>query len=146
MLQHVLSERKCLKRPFFTMKALKCVNQPEHLCLGHTIHALYCRIWTDHMVVTFKNYLIEKTDSFNSVQFYLVLKSVNRFLGPNFHFKLFYISPVKIRSVLMLNKSNSHCYLCYRKHNPTIDINTFNATALLIFRLIPSILYTISIH
>ena len=34
----------------------------------------------------------------------------------------------------VLNESNSHCYLRYRKHDPTTDINTFNATALLIFR------------
>ena len=29
----------------------------------------------------------------------------------------------------VLNESNSRCYLRYRKHNPTTDINTFNATA-----------------
>ena len=34
----------------------------------------------------------------------------------------------------MLDKSNSHCYLCRRKHGPTTDTNMFNATALLIFR------------
>ena len=27
------------------------------------------------------------------------------------------------------NESNNHCYLLYRKHDPTADINTFNATA-----------------
>ena len=32
----------------------------------------------------------------------------------------------------LLNKSNSHCSFCNRKHSPTTDINTFNATALLI--------------
>ena len=33
---------------------------------------------------------------------------------------------------IMLNESNSHCYLRYPEHGPTTDINTFNATALLI--------------
>ena len=39
--------------------------------------------------------------------------------------------PDKIEAY-MLNKSNSHCYLRYRKHDPTTNINTLNATALLI--------------
>ena len=34
--------------------------------------------------------------------------------------------------IKMLNESNSHCYLRYPEHGPTTDINTFNATALLI--------------
>ena len=41
----------------------------------------------------------------------------------------------------VLNKSNNHCYLRYCKHGPTTAINTFDATALLIFRLLLSILY-----
>ena len=37
-------------------------------------------------------------------------------------------------ALTLLNESNSHGYLRYRKHDLTTDINTFNATALLIFR------------
>ena len=44
---------------------------------------------------------------------------------------------------MMLNASNSHCYLRYRKHDPTTDINTFNATALLIFRYTIDTIYDI---
>ena len=32
---------------------------------------------------------------------------------------------------IMLNESNSHCYLCYRNYGPTTDINIFNATVYL---------------
>ena len=42
-----------------------------------------------------------------------------------------YFADAKSRPSL-LNESNSHCYLCYHKHDPTTDINAFNATALLI--------------
>ena len=52
----------------------------------------------------------------------------------------------KIKRTRLLNKLNSHCYLPYCKHDPTTDINTFNATALLIFRLLLLILYTILIN
>ena len=39
---------------------------------------------------------------------------------------------VQVCTEKVMNKSNSHCYLRYCKHNPTTDIDTFNATALLI--------------
>ena len=41
----------------------------------------------------------------------------------------------------MLDKSNSHCYPCHRKHGPTPDTNTFNAAAFLIFIDILSIIH-----
>ena len=47
----------------------------------------------------------------------------------------------------VLNDSNSHCYLHYCQHNPTTDINTFNATAFyfIVYVLLIVIRYAIDI-
>ena len=55
------------------------------------------------------------------------------YFGPILNGKVLYINMVRTFS-RVLNESNSHCYLRCRKHDPTTDTNTFNATALLLSR------------
>ena len=40
-----------------------------------------------------------------------------------------FLSSMWWQMLKLLKESNSYCYFCYYKHNPTTDINTFNATA-----------------
>ena len=50
---------------------------------------------------------------------------------------------------LLLNESSDHCYLSYRKRNPTTDVNTSNATACLYCYIVLIIIgnqYTIDIY